>query len=89
MLLERYVSFLFLPYHNWTLEELTDKCIDDLLFAKVVARQISKMASRKGTKDEAFILQKCNETISQVGVYIENSSTNAFRPCNKRWSHLN
>ena len=61
-------------------EELIDKCIDDLLFAKVVARQISKMASRQGTKDEAFISQKCNETISQVGVYIENLSTTAFRP---------
>ena len=61
-------------------EELIDKCIDHLLFAKVVARQISKMASRQGTRDEAFILQKCNETISQVGVYIENLSTYAFRP---------
>ena len=38
------------------------------------------MASRKGTKDKAFILQKCNETFSQVGVYIENLSTTAFRP---------
>ena len=47
---------------------------------KSVSRQISKMASRQGTKDEAFILQKCNETISQFGVYIENLSTVAYRP---------
>ena len=61
-------------------EELINKCADDLLFAKVVARQISKMASRQGTKKEAFILQKCNETTGKVGVYIENLSTTAFRP---------
>ena len=61
-------------------EQLIKDCRDNLKYAKVVARQISKMASRQGTKDEAFILQKCNETISQVGVYIENLSTTAFRP---------
>ena len=61
-------------------EILINKCADDLLFAKVVSRQISKMASRQGTKDEAFILEKCNETTSKVGVYVENLSTTAFRP---------
>ena len=61
-------------------EQLLQKCANDLLFAKVVSRQISKMASRQGTKDEAFILQKCNETISQFGIYIENLSTVAYRP---------
>ena len=61
-------------------ERLLNKCADDLLFAKVVARQISKMASRQGTKDESFILKKCNETTSKVGIYIENLSTTAFRP---------
>ena len=61
-------------------EELINKCADDLLFAKVVARQISKKKSRQGTKDEAFILQKCNETTSKFGVYVENLSTTAFRP---------
>ena len=61
-------------------QKLINKCANDLLFAKSVARQISKMASRQGTKDEAFILQKCNETISQFGVYIENLSTVAYRP---------
>ena len=61
-------------------KQLLLKCKDDLLFAKVVSRQISKMASRQGTKDEAFILQKCNETTSKVGIYVENLSTTAFRP---------
>ena len=61
-------------------QKLINKCADDLLFAKSVGRQISKMASRQGTKDEAFILQKCNETISQFGVYIKNLSTVAYRP---------
>ena len=61
-------------------EQLLQKCANDLLFAKVVSRQISKMASRQGTKDEAFILKKCNETTSKVGIYIENLSTTAFRP---------
>ena len=61
-------------------EQLLQKCKDDLLFAKVISRQISKMASRQGTKDEAFILQKCNETTSKVGIYVENLSTVAYRP---------
>ena len=37
-------------------KQLLQKCKDDLLFAKVISRQISKMASRQGTKDEAFNL---------------------------------
>ena len=61
-------------------QKLINKCADDLLFAKVVSRQISKMASRQGTKDEAFILQKCNETTSKVGIYVEYLSTVAYRP---------
>ena len=43
-------------------EQLLQKGKHDLLFAKVVSTQISKMASQQGTKDEAFILKKCNET---------------------------
>ena len=64
-------------------DKLIDKCKDDLLFAKVISRQISKMASRQVTKDEAFILKKCNETTSKVGIYVENLSTTAFRPTKK------
>ena len=65
-------------------EQLLQKCKDDLLFAKVISRQISKIASRQGTKDEAFfILKKCNETTSKVGIYVENLSTTAFRPTKK------
>ena len=60
-------------------KQLLQKCKDDLLFAKVISRQISKIASRQGTKDDAFILQKCNETTSKVGIYVENLSTTAFR----------
>ena len=41
------------------------------------------MASRQGTKDEVFILKKCNETTSKVGIYVENLSTTAFRPTKK------
>ena len=64
-------------------EQLLQKCSNDVLFAKVISRQISKMASRQGTKDETFILKKCNETTSKVGIYIENLSTTAFRPTKK------
>ena len=61
-------------------EELLEKCIVDELFAKIVARQISKTASHQGTKDEAFVLQKCNETTSSVGIHIKNLSAVAYRP---------
>ena len=59
-------------------KQLLLKCKGDPLFAKVISRQISKMASRQGTKDEAFILQKCNETTSKVGIYVENLSTTSL-----------
>ena len=59
------------------------KIVNDLLFAKVVARQISKIASQQGIKDEAFILQKCNETTSPVGIYIKKLSAVAHRPTKK------
>ena len=35
-------------------KRLINKCKDDLLFAKGISRQVSKMASRQGTKDESF-----------------------------------
>ena len=64
-------------------DKLIGKCKDDLLFAKVISSQISKMASGQGTKDEAFIPKKCNETTCKVGIYVENLSTTAFRPTKK------
>ena len=63
---------------------LLDKCNNssdtNLYFAKLLSRQISKNASRQGTKDEAYILDKCNITSQKMGITIDNLPTTAFRP---------
>lgn len=60
-------------------EELLCKCNDEC-FAILLSSRISINASRQGTKDEEYILSKCNITTSLVGVYISNLSNNAYRP---------
>ncbi len=62
------------------LQQLLHKCRIDTAFAKVVARTISKRASRQGTKDEAFVLNRLNEGLRPIGIFIENLSTTAYRP---------
>lgn len=64
----------------FSLQDLLQKCATDHIYAMTLAGRISKVASRQATKDEAFILKKCNETVSQVGITIENLPTTAFRP---------
>lgn len=63
-----------------TLEQMLFKCSTDYCYAIGIAGRISKMASRQATKDEAYILDKCNQTASQVGIEIRNLSTTEFRP---------
>jgi hypothetical protein len=63
-----------------TLEHLLLKCNADHMYAMTLAGRISKVASRQGTKDEAYILDKCNQTVSQIGVEIKNLTTTEFRP---------
>jgi hypothetical protein len=65
---------------NLTLDQLLYRCSIDNLFAKLLAGRISKKASRQGTKDEFFILDKCNEALNQIGIKLENLSTVAYRP---------
>ena len=65
---------------KFSLEDLLHKCEEDHIYAKTLAGRISKMTSRQATKDEAYILSKCNETLSQVGIEVENLPTTAFRP---------
>ena len=63
-----------------TFKYLLEKSSKDHVYAFTLARQISKKASRQATKDESYILEKCNQTVSQVGIKIENLTTTAFRP---------
>ena len=64
----------------FALEELLYKCSFDYIYAMTLAGRISKVSSRQATKDEAYILAKCNQTVSQVGIEITNLSTTEFRP---------
>ena len=63
-----------------TLEQLIYKCSVDHMYAITLAGRISKVASRQATKDETYILDKCNETLTQVGIFVENLSTTEYRP---------
>jgi hypothetical protein len=64
---------------NMTDEELVCKC-DDKYFATLLSGRISINASRQGTKDEEYVLFKCNITSSSVGIYITKLSNNEYRP---------
>ena len=63
-----------------TFEEFMLECRKNIHFAKISAAHISKNASRQGTIDEHFLLEKCNETTEQCGVNIINLSTTDARP---------
>lgn len=60
--------------------QILDKCTEDHLFAKVLARDIAKNASRQGSKDESTQLDICNITSSKFGIFIEDLPNFAFRP---------
>ena len=59
-----------LGYAPLTLQQVLQKCSCDHMYAMTIAGRISKRASRQGIKDEAYILKRCNQTVSQVGIEI-------------------
>jgi len=65
---------------QFTLEYLLYKCSIDHIYATTLAGRIAKVASRQGTKDETYILKKCNDTLCQVGIQVKNLSTTEARP---------
>lgn len=65
---------------EFTEEQLLEKCSQDHTFAKLLARDIAKKASRQGSKDENTQLDICNITASKFGVKIENLHNFALRP---------
>lgn len=65
-----------------TEEQFFQKCIEDDAFCKLASRNISKMSSRQGTKDEMVQIQTCNLTAKKYGINIINLSAKAYRPTN-------
>jgi hypothetical protein len=65
---------------EFTEEQLLEKCSQDHIFAKLLARDIAKKASRQGSKDENTQLDICNITASKFGVKIEDLPNFALRP---------
>lgn len=63
-----------------TEEKFVSKCKDDDSFARLASRNISKNASRQGSKDETVQIRTCNLTAEKCGVSIENLSTTRLRP---------
>ena len=63
-----------------TFEQFMLKCRADHEFAVLAARHISIKASRQGSKDEDFVLTRCNEITKQFGVQIANIPNTAARP---------
>jgi hypothetical protein len=85
--LERLYKIINHKEYNRTLEDLklteekfVSKCKDDDLFARLASRNISKNASRQGSKDETEQIRTCNLTAEKCGVSIENLSTTGLRP---------
>ena len=69
-----------LAYLEITHEELLLKCKDDHLFAKSSSMNISKNASRQGSKDEVEQLRTCNITAEKCGVSIKKMTATELRP---------
>lgn len=69
-----------LSYLEITPEEFLKKCHDDDLFCKLSAMNISKNASRQGSKDETEQLRLCNSTSEKCGVFITNLTATEMRP---------
>lgn len=63
-----------------TKEEFLKKCCEDDYFCKLASRNISKNASRQGSKDEIEQLRTCNFTSQKCGVLITNLTSTALRP---------
>jgi len=61
-------------------EEFLSKCKDDILFAKLASRTISKNTSRQGSKDEIEQINTCNITSQKCGILIKNLSAIELRP---------
>ena len=69
-----------LNYLEITEEEFMVKCREDDLFCKLIARIISKNASRQGVKDETEQIETCNLTAEKCGLIISNLSATDLRP---------
>jgi hypothetical protein len=65
---------------NLTKEQFILKCREDVLFAKISARLISKNASRQGSKDEDEQLRTCNLIAKKCGLTINNLTSTELRP---------
>ncbi len=63
-----------------TKEELFNKLSRDILFAKLLASKISKLASRQGIKEELLQINTCNITSSKYGIFINNLTSVEYRP---------
>ena len=63
-----------------TKEKFVSKCKDDDSFARLASRNISKNASRQGSKDETVQIRTCNLTAEKCGVSIKILSTTELRP---------
>lgn len=60
--------------------ELWKKCQNDILFSKLVASNISKKASRQGSKDEFTQINICNQIAQKIKIKIEILNKTAYRP---------
>ena len=55
-------------------DKLLEKCKQDKLFRKAIAINISIKPNRQGSKDEITVLEKCNSTTEQCGIYLKKLS---------------
>ena len=72
-----------LEYIEFTEEEFISKCKEDIIFAKLASINISKNASRQGSKDEKEQLRTCDITSRKCGISIKILTATELRPTKK------
>jgi hypothetical protein len=65
---------------NIDFKTLWVKCQNDLLFCKLVSKNLAINASRQGINDEKQQIDICNLISSKYGIYIKNISHLGLRP---------
>jgi len=71
---------LVLEDFNNDFNKFWNKCINDIDYAKLTAKYLSKLATRQGSKDEIKQLEVCNTITELFDIKITKLNSTAYRP---------
>lgn len=61
-------------------DKFWNKCVSDNIYAKLVSKYLSKLATRQGSKDEIKQLEICNSITELFNINIKKLNSNEYRP---------